>query len=228
VERTPFGRLRLLRRRGLLATVVVCVSVLVASSSLATSAAAHVPGPALPSHRLTPGAHLGAGKARICVIGYSASVRNVPESEKDAVYAEYGLRRVAYAYEVDHLVSLELGGSNAIANLWPEHYYNPWGARTKDRLENKLHALVCAGRLALASAQRQEASNWIAAYRRYVSKSSPGPGATSPAPPSAAPPSAPVNHPAGATAKCNDGTFSYSAHHSGSCSHHGGVALFYA
>ena len=34
-------------------------------------------------------------------------------------------------------------------------------------------------------------------------------------------------HPAGATAKCNDGTFSYSAHHSGSCSHHGGVAVFY-
>jgi hypothetical protein len=34
-------------------------------------------------------------------------------------------------------------------------------------------------------------------------------------------------HPSGATAKCNDGTFSYSAHHSGSCSHHGGVAVFY-
>lgn len=30
--------------------------------------------------------------------------------------------------------------------------------------------------------------------------------------------------PAGATAKCNDGTFSMSAHHSGTCSHHGGVA----
>jgi hypothetical protein len=35
-------------------------------------------------------------------------------------------------------------------------------------------------------------------------------------------------HPAGATAKCNDGTFSESAHHSGTCSHHGGVAIFYA
>ena len=32
------------------------------------------------------------------------------------------------------------------------------------------------------------------------------------------------SHPAGATAKCNDGTFSYSLHHSGTCSHHGGVA----
>ncbi len=32
--------------------------------------------------------------------------------------------------------------------------------------------------------------------------------------------------PAGATAICDDGTYSYSAHHQGSCSHHGGVAQF--
>jgi hypothetical protein len=30
--------------------------------------------------------------------------------------------------------------------------------------------------------------------------------------------------PAGATAKCGDGTYSFSQHHSGTCSHHGGVA----
>lgn len=30
--------------------------------------------------------------------------------------------------------------------------------------------------------------------------------------------------PAGATAKCNDGTYSFSQTHSGTCSHHGGVA----
>jgi hypothetical protein len=28
------------------------------------------------------------------------------------------------------------------------------------------------------------------------------------------------------TARCKDGTMSYSKHHSGSCSHHGGVAQF--
>ncbi|MFC4035982.1 DUF3761 domain-containing protein [Streptomyces polygonati] len=31
----------------------------------------------------------------------------------------------------------------------------------------------------------------------------------------------------GATALCNDGTLSYSAHHQGTCSHHHGVAVFY-
>ncbi len=30
--------------------------------------------------------------------------------------------------------------------------------------------------------------------------------------------------PAGATARCRDGTFSFSEHHRGTCSYHGGVA----
>ena len=30
--------------------------------------------------------------------------------------------------------------------------------------------------------------------------------------------------PAGASAQCRDGSFSFSAHHRGTCSHHGGVA----
>jgi hypothetical protein len=33
----------------------------------------------------------------------------------------------------------------------------------------------------------------------------------------------PSNDPSGATAKCRDGTYSYSQHASGTCSHHGGV-----
>jgi hypothetical protein len=31
----------------------------------------------------------------------------------------------------------------------------------------------------------------------------------------------------GATARCRDGTFSYSQHHQGTCSWHGGVATWY-
>jgi hypothetical protein len=31
----------------------------------------------------------------------------------------------------------------------------------------------------------------------------------------------------GATAECNDGTYSYSAHHRGTCSHHGGVKRWF-
>jgi hypothetical protein len=39
-------------------------------------------------------------------------------------------------------------------------------------------------------------------------------------------PVAAASQPSGATAKCKDGTWSFSQHHSGSCSGHGGVAQF--
>ena len=32
--------------------------------------------------------------------------------------------------------------------------------------------------------------------------------------------------PAGASAQCRDGTYSFSQHHRGTCSHHGGVAIW--
>jgi hypothetical protein len=141
----------------------------------------HIPAVDLPNHALTPGVAFGVGTARICVPGYGASVRNVPDSEKAAVYRRYGIVWVPYQHEVDHLISLEIGGSNAIRNLWPEPYAGRWGARTKDVLENRLHDLVCSGRLTLRSAQRQEANDWVAAYRRYVG-TAPGGGAPGPSP----------------------------------------------
>ncbi|GAA1885039.1 hypothetical protein GCM10009753_11550 [Streptantibioticus ferralitis] len=36
-----------------------------------------------------------------------------------------------------------------------------------------------------------------------------------------------ARHPRGATAQCKDGTFSYSAHFSGTCSHHRGVRYWF-
>jgi hypothetical protein len=127
-----------------------------------------VPAVDMPNLTLTPGAAFNVGVGQICVSGYSSRVRDVPQSEKDAVYARYNVAYIPYAHEVDHLISLELGGSNAITNLWPEPYAGKWGARTKDALENRLHDLVCAGQLALRKAQHQEATNWVAAYKRYV------------------------------------------------------------
>ncbi|MBV8227613.1 MAG: hypothetical protein JO232_20745, partial [Verrucomicrobia bacterium] len=41
--------------------------------------------------------------------------------------------------------------------------------------ERKLHTLVCAGQLDLKTAQREIASNWIEAYKKYVGKSPPTP-----------------------------------------------------
>jgi 5-methylcytosine-specific restriction endonuclease McrA len=101
----------------------------------------------------------GVTAKQVCTPGYSGRVRNVPQSEKNAVYREYGVRRHAPgSYEVDHLISLELGGSNSIKNLWPEK--QP-GARSKDKLQNRLHAEVCMGNIGLRTAQRWIVKWWL-------------------------------------------------------------------
>ena len=74
-------------------------------------------------------------------------------------------------YEEDHLIPLGLGGAPADPrNLWPEPRTSPdgWGADRKDELEFALNQLVCSGRLLLREAQQAIATDWIAAYRRYV------------------------------------------------------------
>ncbi len=123
----------------------------------------------LPNPQMTPGDTLDVTKADICEPGYSSKVRNVPQSVKNQAYQEYGiLSHKAGEYEVDHLISLELGGSNSIKNLWPESYSGPWNAHIKDKLENKLHELVCSGSLDLTTAQHDISTDWIAAYQKYV------------------------------------------------------------
>ncbi|MBF6591710.1 MAG: HNH endonuclease [Ktedonobacterales bacterium] len=122
----------------------------------------------LPDAGCTPGAIFpNATKDQICQSGYSRSVRNVPTSEKDQVYAEYGIAsRQPGQYEVDHLVSLELGGSNEIANLWPELADPTPGFHQKDTLENYLHDQVCSGAMSLGDAQARIATNWLAIYQQ--------------------------------------------------------------
>jgi hypothetical protein len=122
---------------------------------------------ALPDPACTPGAILKqATKAQICVSGYSSQVRNVPDSEKAQVYAEYGIPSHSPGqYEVDHLISLELGGSNEIANLWPEPAEPRPGFHEKDQVENLLHDQVCSGAMPLQDAQIGVAHNWLQFYK---------------------------------------------------------------
>lgn len=122
----------------------------------------------LPDTRCTPGAlEPNVTVAQICTPGYAHSVRLVTESEKAAIYKAYGISsHRAGEYEIDHLVSLELGGSNDAANLWPELAEPRPGFHEKDKVENYLHEQVCNGSMPLAQAQTLIASDWIAVYKQ--------------------------------------------------------------
>jgi len=135
---------------------------------------------ALPRRDLTPGATNREVsqqniESTICVRGYTKTIR--PSAKytgnlKRKQIAEYGYAdRRLRDYEEDHLISLELGGSpNSPKNLWPQprHVLGGWGADAKDQLENELHRQVCQGKLPLAEAQHEIATDWIAAYKKII------------------------------------------------------------
>ncbi len=121
----------------------------------------------LPDPACTPGAIFADVTAeKTCVAGYTKTVRNVSTSLKKKVYQEYG---IAYppptgTYEADHFIPLTLGGSNDIANLFPEAAEPKPGFKEKDLVENYLHEKVCSGDISLSAAQHAIATNWIAVY----------------------------------------------------------------
>ena len=122
----------------------------------------------LPNLTLTPGVTLPVTKEQVCVKGYSKSVRNVSSDEKLQVFGEYHIDKRSDKFEIDHLISLELGGSNDLKNLWPQSYTTkPYNAHLKDRLENHLHVLVCNGTISLKEAQDEISTDWIKTYDKY-------------------------------------------------------------
>jgi anti-sigma factor RsiW len=124
----------------------------------------------LPNHVFTPGAARHASLAEVCTLSHEEVVKDVSPGERQKVFAEYGIPSAqSDRYEVDYLITPGLGGDDDIRNLWPEPYNaEMWNARKKDVLEERLHEMVCSHRLDLSVAQEAIASNWIAAYEKYV------------------------------------------------------------
>ncbi|MCW3016361.1 MAG: hypothetical protein JWO02_3453, partial [Solirubrobacterales bacterium] len=124
----------------------------------------------LPDRACSPGTRFSrVGVRTVCRPGYTAWVRYVPQAKQARVFAAYGIRHHdAATYVVDHIVPLELGGSNAIANLYPQPARPRPGFHDKDALERAAHERVCGGREALRVMQRRIATNWVAQWRRLV------------------------------------------------------------
>lgn len=108
----------------------------------------------------------------ICVSGYTRSVRPstsyTGKLEREMI-KRYQLNLEPSQTEFDHLVSLELGGHPTDPrNLFPQPYLPVPGALEKDRVENKLHKLICNGQISLRDAQLLIARDWLSAYNTYI------------------------------------------------------------
>jgi hypothetical protein len=154
-------------------TPVIAADAWVPSPRTKTTGCAIQAGP--PDPACTPGAvdprvSQTTEPTTICRSGYTATVRppvSVTDRIKREQMAAYGLQgQPLGGYELDHLISLELGGAPAdLANLWPEPWTGEGNAHQKDSVENFLNREVCRGTIHLVDAQRMIATDWLAVYR---------------------------------------------------------------
>lgn len=126
-------------------------------------------GQPLPDPACTPGvvnpavtqANLGD---TVCKSGWTATVRpstSVTTRIKRDVAVAYGLPAETQG-ELDHLISLELGGAPSdVRNLWVEPGKIP---NPKDAVEGKMKSAVCSGLIPLATAQTAIAGDWTTAF----------------------------------------------------------------
>ena len=138
--------------------------------SLAPSSTEAGPAYVYPNPSLTPGAVLTTDASTLCTPGYASGVRDVSTATKEQVYAEYG---VSYpqppgAYEVDHFIPLEIGGSNDIKNLWLEPATPTPGFHQKDQFENFEHGQVCNGTISVQESQSRMVSDWYLYWQEEV------------------------------------------------------------
>jgi hypothetical protein len=130
----------------------------------------------MPNPRLTPGAVRQVAYAEICPAQDDDKDPAVPAEIQQAVFKEYGVRQATRTqkFQVDYLINPQLGGTGEMRNLWPQPYESTvWNADVKDALEDRLHAMVCQREIDLPQAQRELATDWIGAYKKYFHTQTP-------------------------------------------------------
>lgn len=149
--------------------------------------------PALGADLKYPDTSITPGKARadvtveeLCATDWKRADKPVSTAKQRDIFAEYHLKgsndpscRVdgAAKCRIDHLIARKLGGADTETNLWPQPLMASWGASAKDKLEDCMHARVCAKLAAngpnaaermLRLYQRDIVNDWIAAYRNVI------------------------------------------------------------
>jgi hypothetical protein len=107
----------------------------------------------------------------ICKSGWTKTIRppvSYTNKLKAQEMAELGLKGAPSDYELDHFISLEMGGDpKDPKNLWPEIWPQ---ARLKDVVETNLAHRVCKGTITLAEAQKIISTDWTSEYQRIKGK----------------------------------------------------------
>lgn len=123
--------------------------------------------PPMPNPKLTPGLASLSDPHAICSTKWGKDERHVTPKMKRQICAEYRAKNCpGKGWEIDHLVSRELGGADDARNLWaqPAPSYHQ-----KDVLENLLHRKLCARQISLEQARSCLTNGWWGCYQHYVS-----------------------------------------------------------
>ena len=153
--------------------------------------------PTLPDHARTPGVSDDSVteanyRTQLCRGNTGKKLHTTDEKRPSTTYTNklkkqqladwpgYSNKKLS-AYEEDHLISLELGGSDSDpGNLWPQFwdtgklpYKATWGAHVKDGLEGELGRRICLAdndpeHLSLTAARKAISEDWVKAYNDYV------------------------------------------------------------
>jgi hypothetical protein len=107
----------------------------------------------------------------IGVVGWTATIRppvSTTSVIKAHIMARDNLPGPASLYELDHFISLELGGHPSdLENLWCQKYtaeISDGGAHQKDAVETFLKNQIVSGALTLAEAQARITEDWYGVY----------------------------------------------------------------
>ena len=135
---------------------IMCTALLVLGLAVVAQAGEDM----LPNRKLTPGRIARKDKDR----------QGVTEEMERKVFSRYHIPwRQRLEFKVDHLIPLELGGADAVENLWPQRLnIRPYNALRKELLTQCLLARIAAGKMTLAKAQEEISADWISCFVEYL------------------------------------------------------------
>ncbi len=118
----------------------------------------------------------GDERDRICRPGAAQAGRPSPEAWlklRQEVFLKAGVSFPAHHadYEVDHRISVSLGGASTLDNLQIQSWTGPWNARDKDELEFELWLRVCRHHtMDLQPARTMLNTNWCDSYMQIFGR----------------------------------------------------------